>query len=255
MRGWHKIVESVLRPARPHLERCLAARESHLAARRLDESERARALRDCVQRIERERAVIFAANDGVVPAAMTDLEREWRALARVDRERGMMDLWARIAPAAWIDRKLWRDSDERVDAAIALASDVDGVEAAESAVRSLRTALATWGTTIGPRVRFRMHVEDSSHCEALLEAPLRAVTAHANEHAQQLEVDVHAAVLTRFPDRPCLARDLAHAAFADYMVRNAALPNPVIPLRALWTTGYTIAAIDVTGITLEVPAL
>jgi hypothetical protein len=32
-------------------------------------------------------------------------------------------------------------------------------------------------------------------------------------------------------------------------------PNPVSPLCELWKTGYVIAAIDASGVTLEIPRL
>jgi hypothetical protein len=156
--SWLKLVDSVLRPARPHLARCLLERERHLAARRLFAEERAGAITKCEARIESERAQVLAANDGVIRSRMTDLEREWRTLSRSDPEDGLMDLWARIAPVSWIDRKPWRDCApaERLDVAIALAADVDGVEVAESAVGSLRVALAAWGTSMGSPARVRV---------------------------------------------------------------------------------------------------
>jgi hypothetical protein len=69
---------------------------------------------------------------------------------------------------------------------------------------------------------------------------------------------VHQAALGRFPQRPLLARDLAQAAFVDCLCRAtslAARPDPVAPLRALWSTGYVLAAIDHSGVTLEIPRL
>jgi len=258
--SWQTVIDSLLRPARPHLERCLAEGEKHRAARRLVSEQRARALRDCELRIERARAAIFAANDGVVGASMTDLEREWRRRSRIDAESGWMDLWARIAPPSWIDEKRWRDTEgeHRLDAAIALASDVDGVEAAESAIDSLRVALAPWGTHIGPRVRFRLLEQDSEHCVALFAEPLRAALRLAHpvivDRAHRFEREVHEAALHRFDDRPLLARDLAHAAFVDYFCRFAQ-PNPVSAMCALWRTGYVVATIDAAGVTLEIPML
>src|SRR5688500_1122447 len=101
--SWQKVIDSVLRPARPELERCFAARAEYLVARQLHASERARAMKDCELRIEQARTMVFAANDGVVTARMTDLEREWRRLSRPDPDAKMMDLWAQIAPPSWID--------------------------------------------------------------------------------------------------------------------------------------------------------
>jgi hypothetical protein len=261
--SWQKVIDAVLRPARPDLERCLTEREHHLAARRLAGEERVRAIKNCERRIEDCRAAVFAANDGIVPALMTDLEREWRTLSRVDPDAGLMDLWARIAPPSWIDRKRWRETDAslRLDAAIALAADVDGVAAAESAIGSLRAALARWGTPFGAQVRWRLRPQDSEHTSALFAEPLRAAREAARpavlERATRLRDDVHLAALTRFPERPLLAQDLAHAAFVDLVWRAslAELPNPVGPLGELWKTGYTLATIDASGVTLEIPPL
>ena len=82
--SWLGLVDAMFCPERPHLERCLRERDHHLAARRLVDEERARAIARCEARIEEARADVFAANDGVVTARMTDLEREWRMLARGD---------------------------------------------------------------------------------------------------------------------------------------------------------------------------
>jgi hypothetical protein len=267
--SWLQLVASVLRPARPDLERCLREREPHLAAERAYGDERARAMAHCRASIENLRAQVFAEQDGVVPARMTDLERQWRALARSDRDGRLMDLWARIAPASWVDRKRWRDSEQgsQLDAALALAADVDGVEAAENALASLRVALAAWGTVIGPRVRWRWLEQDFSRTAELLTEPLReacevlaarGVQAVVLERAQQLEREVHEAAHARFPERTVLTRALAHAAFVDFIWRAAALsarPQPVTPLRELWATGYVLSDVDASGIAVEIPPL
>jgi len=251
LRGcWQEVVERVLTPARPDLERCLAERDAHLAARRL-------ALRDCELRIERARSDVFAANDGVVSATMTALEREWRALHRRDDE---MNLWSRIAPASWLDRKLYRDAEpgRRVEAAVALAADVEGVEAAERAIESLRELLAVWGATLAPRVRFVLGAPDSEHCARLLSAPLRAAKERvtALDRATRFEREVHDALLARHPERPVLGRDLAHAAFVDCLIHAAELsPNPVVPLRALWSAGYVLGSVDDAFVTLAIARL
>jgi len=154
---WLPVLDRVLRPARPDAERCVREGERHREARRIIEGARAASLAECAGRIERARAAVFAANDGTVPRLMTDLEREWLTLARTDPDGVLMDLWARIAPRSWHDHKRWRGSDAaaQLDAAIALASDVPGVEAAESAMGALRSSLGAWGTRIGARVRWR----------------------------------------------------------------------------------------------------
>jgi hypothetical protein len=247
--SWQRVVESLLRPTRPRLEQCLAEREALRPSRVAFAEERARAIRDCERRIEQERAAVFAANDGVISLAMTNLEREWRKLTRLDPDAGLMELWARIAPAAWIDRKRWRDTEPalRMDAAIALAADPNGVEAAETAIASLRAALAPRGIAIGPHVRWRAGAHDAEHNTALL----GAVVDVQPEYAARFKREVHDAVLSRLPERPLLARDVAHAAFVESVSREH--PSPVQHLRELWMTGYVISAVDEAGVTLELP--
>jgi hypothetical protein len=228
--SWQTVIDSMLRPARPHLARCLAEREKHFSAQRAISEERARAIRDCERRIEQARAIVFARQDGIVPLTMTELEREWRVLSRPDLDGALMDLWARIAPPSWIDRKRWRDSDptRRVDAAVALAADVEGVERAEMAIRSLRPS---------SRVRFRLQEQDSEHAPALF-----------GEGPTEIDRAVYDAMRERFPDRPLLARDVARVAFLDRVQQGFALVD-------LWKTGYVIAAMDASWVTLEIPPL
>jgi SAM-dependent methyltransferase len=52
---------------------------------------RAQAIADCERRIEDARATVLAKNDGVVTARMTDLEREWRTLARAVPGHDLVD--------------------------------------------------------------------------------------------------------------------------------------------------------------------
>jgi hypothetical protein len=228
-----------------------------------------RALESCRAGIEEARAAVFVADDGVIPARMTELEREWRRLSRSDPDGGLMDLWARIAPTAWLDRKRWRHSNPSgmLDTAVALAADVEGVDAAEAAVRSFGSALAAWGAPIGLLVRWRPLEADTDGVSPLLAQPLLAATeAVAQLHqgprmlelARELERAVHAAAMGRFPGRPLLAQALARAALLDRLLHAAAIlerPNPVTPLRELWHAGYTLAAGDATGVTLEFPPL
>ena len=266
--SWLQLVEGVLRPARPELEVCLREGELQRARVRALAEARTQALAECQRRIEAARAEIFAAGDGVVPLHMTELEREWRAAARsADADGGLMELWSRIAPPAWIDRKRWRDSDAsaQLDAALALAADVPGVEAAEAAIAALRVALVPWQTRISSRIAWRAFDADSDCVSALLAAPLQhahetVVTLDAGprilERAEQLERAVQAAALARFPERPLLAQALARAAFVDALLRAApepARPNPVTPLRALWQTGYALASVSDSAVTLEIP--
>ncbi len=261
--SWLELVDSaVLRPARPDFSRCARERDAHMAQRCGAAERRAQGLADCQRRIELVRADVLAANDGVVSAQMTTLEREWRMLSRTDAE-GVMDRWARIAPRTWHDRKRWQGSDaaHRLDAAVALAADVEGVEAAESAVDALRTALVPWHTNVAPRVRWRAVAAECESTEQVLSEPLRAARAVPSdrvlERAEQVEKEVLAAAQARFPQRPILARDIAHAAFVDSVwqaVPLAEAPNPAAALRRLWLAGYALAAVDAAWVTLELPA-
>ena len=267
--AWLKIVGRVLRPARPRLKECRRELDRHLEARRLVAERRAQAIARCVAEIETARAEVFAAQDGVVTSRMTELEREWRRLSRTDRDGELMELWARLVPPAWLDRKRWRDSAPaaQVDAAIALASDVEGVEAAEAALGALRVALAASGTSIPSRVRWTSFERDFEGTAELLAKPLRAaldalsVHDHASvalDRARALERDVHETARAGFPERVHLARALAHAAFVDCVWRAAGLDarmNPVTPLSELWRRGYVVSAIDERAVTLGIPAL
>ncbi len=266
--SWLELVDRMLCPARPLLDACLRAAEPHRVAARAASEQRARALSACQGRIEQARAAVFAAGDGIVPAGMTDLEREWRALLRSD-SRSRID---------GLEGRAWRPGRGSIASAgataprvrgstraIALAADVAGVEAAEAAVSSLRVALAPWGTSLGAVVRFRPFDSDSDCVTELLSKPLQAAlaelalrSARPLERAQQLESTVRAAASARFPDRPLLARGLAHAAYVDHVLRAAALadrPNPVRSLRELWQAGYGLAAVEPAGVTLELPPL
>lgn len=263
MRDWFQLVDTVLRPARPHLARCLDAREAHVAARR-DASERTgQAIKECERQIVALREVVFAANDGFVGARMTDLERTWRRLSRVDPDAGLMELWARIAPAPWLDQKRWRGSppEAQLEAAVLLAADVDGVEAAEAAVRSLRA---------GSKIAWSLHpdgaAKDADYTDLLLAEPEGApvppdLHPAIVERARRVEAEVREAVQRRFADRACLAHGIGRAAFADHVwhavhaSRNASErpANPAAALFALWKTGYVIASIEPSCITLEIP--
>jgi hypothetical protein len=265
---WLELLDRVLRPARPGLSRCLAERSRHLERGRDADAARALELSACEQRIIEARAAVFAAADGVVSAGMTELERQWRRLARLRAEQGMMELWASLSPASWIDHKRFRDSPPArwLDAAVALAADVEGVERAEQAVVALRLRLAPFGKQLAGHVRWRLLEQDPEPIGALLAgalraardacpAPQRATLLERGRHAERV---VLAAALERLPDRPLLARDVAHAAQVDCVWRLAGLPereNPVGALRALWQTGYVLSEVEPACITLELPPL
>ncbi len=268
--AWLELVGCVLRPARPALARCQLERERHRERQHVVDERRAQAIARCVAAIEAARADVFAANDGVVTSRMTELEREWRRLSRADRDGELMDLWTRMVPSSWLDRKRWRDSPSaaQLDAAIALASDVEGVERAEAAVAQLREALHPYGVVLPSRVRWVLLAPDFEDCAKILERPLRAVLdvlspsgPHAPavlERARSLEHEILEAARTRFPDRPLLTAAIAHAALVDHLWRVASpadRTNPVAPLRELWTTGYVLSNVDDFAVTLSVPAL
>jgi hypothetical protein len=266
---WLSLVDSVLRPARPELATCLVERARHAAEQRLAGEGRTRLRVACEASIESLRATVFAAKDGIVLSRMTDLEREWRRLSRTDPDGGLMELWARIAPPSFVDRKLWRDSDPaaKLDAAIALAADGDAVARAERAVESFRAALAPWGVTMGARIRWRPYEGDGDCVSELLAGPFRAafeelssrgVASVVLERAQRLERDVLDRARARFPDAPRLAGCLGHSAFVEYVFQAASLGgrlNPVTALRELLATGYVLSALDATAATLGFPPL
>jgi hypothetical protein len=270
---WFAVTERLLRPARPDLDRSAREAEIHRESLRASLDERALALARCVARIESTRAAVFAADDGAVPRLMTDLEREWLTLSRRDMDGELMGLWARMTPRSWHDRKRWRGTAAslQAEAATALASDVAGVEAAESAVMALRSALAAWGVHVGGRIRWRAFESDaesdSASVTTLLAEPRSAVEAalagHRAEQAirsrgERLKREVHELAVARLGGRPRLAEGIAHAALVDSLVRAAPLegrPNPVTPLSALWVTGYALAEADASGVTIELPRL
>src|SRR5262249_21783016 len=151
---------------------------------------------------------------------MTELEREWRMLSRSDPDGELMNLWARVAPSSWIDRKRWRDAAPaaRLDVVVALASDAEGVDTGAAAVDALRLALTEWEVPVGARTRWRPFEEDFDGVPELLAKPLRAASEALSRHdwetvalerAHHLERDVHEAALARFPERAHLARALA----------------------------------------------
>ncbi|AKU99826.1 hypothetical protein AKJ09_06490 [Labilithrix luteola] len=267
--SWSSLVGNILTPARPRLEACLRAREEHVETRRVLGQRRAKRIAECEARLVAAREEVFAAHDGVVTARMTDLEREWRALARQDPDNGLMDLWARIAPASWLDRKRWRDSDRaaQLDSAIALASDAAAVDEAERAVDVLRSSLAESGMIIGRRTKWHPADQDYAGTVELLASPVaRAREALATREGERMVVarahrcaeEVSAVVLERFSDRQVLAGAVGHAAFVDHLWRAARLPeraNPAAALHALWKTGYVLRTIEARDVVLAIPPL
>jgi hypothetical protein len=263
-RAWLEILERVLRPARPCLQQCLGAEAAHLTSLKQRAGVTLRAMASCERRIDDARAEVLGADDGVVTRRMTELEREWRRLSSPDLDGGLTDLWAKVAPPSWVDRKRFRDAGQgaKLAALVALASDPEGVEAAERAVVALRTTLAPHGLSLGQRIVWRPLAQDrecfapvlSARVRFAREACPRKIEARIMERAEEAAGELERAVLDRHPDRPLLAADLAAAFRLDFVWRAASLSeseNPVAPLRALYRTGYVPGAMDSASVALE----
>ena len=242
---------------------------------------RTQELADCRSRIEDARASVFAAGDGVVKANMTALEGEWLALARAERscEERTLALWNAIAPRHWAGRLRWPSTGDvaaDAEAAIALASDPEGVERAESCALRLASVLATWEFDVAPTVTWHVAREPQiARADALLERPLRALTdAIASTYgaealvarAHRVERDVLDAA-TQSPllstnEGLALAADLALVARVDFLWGACAVEarrvgaahddaaSPAAALLELWKTGYVLSAIGGQGVTL-----
>jgi hypothetical protein len=290
--SWNALVDAMLRPERPLLARCRARAEAHATAERRTAEHRAQALADCRARIEIARTSVFEAGDGVVDGRMTALEREWLALARGERsyEERMLVLWNEIAPRRWAGRLRWSSTGDKtadLDGAVALASDPEGVERAESCALRFASALSAWGFESGSTVTWRIAGEPTIDTPAhtLLDGPLRALAdaiapTYGAEalaaRAQRVERDVLDAAMDSplLSTREDLAADVALVARIDFSWRACALearcvpaghPNagrrfdelelPAAALLDLWRTGYVLCAIDGGGVTLGAPTL
>jgi len=283
--SWNELLGAVLRPARPLLMQCRARAAAHEHRERRRAEHREQALAACRTRIELARAVVFSAGDGVVNGQMTALEREWRALARAERsfEERTASLWHAVAPRRWTGRLRTLEPAGDAEAALALASDPEGVERAESCGLRLAAALSAWGLDVrAAAVRWRITPEPTldARAEALLDGPLRALTAAvaptygaealvARAHRLEREVLDAATGSPVLSTRPALAADLALAARVDFTWRacvaearrvpaghpNAGrafheLESPAAALLELWQTGYVLSALDGAGVTL-----
>lgn len=239
---WLEVLDRVLKPARPDLARCQEIRERDRSLRKASVDALGARMASCEARINAMRHDVFTSNDGVVGKRMTELEREWRLLHERSSDLGMMDLWAQVAPASWIDRKRWRDSAAplRLDAMIALASDVENVEKVEAAVHVLMPKA---------RVRWRMLEKDNETAVELL--------GPTNGERSGFEVRVHTAAIERFPERPGLARDITHAALVERMSQLASgkTPRGVCALKEIWMSGYVISEASERNVVVEIPPL
>lgn len=270
--AWSKLIERVLEPERRHLAHCDEARARWERMHRVDSEARSNALRACEARIEELRAEVFAASDGVVPARMTELEREWRWRARHDNEAELVALWAHVLPPlaspSWVDRKAWRDSEREswVEAAIALAADIDNVQAAEAAIERLRELVLPYGLALPRRTRWRLMAQEGPGAPQLFEGALehaRSACPPSEKDAIFVAADgesrrVYDSMVNHRPDLTNLASDFARATFLDFVWRASALrqgDNPVGALSDLWQKGYAIAEIEPHSIVLWLPPL
>jgi hypothetical protein len=266
--SWLGLLDHVLCPARPDLERCLDARARHVALRCARQAERSRAVALCVEQIDAARRAVFAADDGVVGARMTELERQWRRLSHADPEAGLMDLWVRLVSPASSDRKRWRDSaaSDWLEALVALAADEANVIAAEAAAVRFGELLSHHGVTVGTRVRWCFGAGQGRALLDSLAPALGFATQQCTERersailerAEREQQRIRLAAIARFADRPILAEELGLAAYVEFVWRAARLDdsqNPVAPLRSLWKTGYAVFALDGSALTLEIPPL
>ena len=252
---WNELLGTMLRPARPRLSQCRARANAHAIEERRDAELRTQALAHCRSRIEDARASVFAAGDGVVKADMTALEGEWLALARAERscEERTLALWNAIAPRHWAGQLRWPSTGDMaadVEAAVALASDPEGVERAEACALRLASVLSAWGFDVAPTVTWLVaRAPQITRAEALLERPLRALTdAIATTYgaealvarAHRVERDVLDAA-TQSPllstnetneTNEGLAADLALVARVDFLWRACAVESRRVPAHA-----------------------
>lgn len=276
---WNELLATLQRPSRPLLARCRARAEAHALVERRNAEDRAAALADCRERIERARAVVFAAGDGFVGADMTALEREWRTLVRREPspEARTRALWNAVAPRRWADRLRFTPEDVVNDAelTVALASDPDGVERAEACASQLASALRAWGVDLAPVITWTLASGsmEAARASTLFAAPLHALETmlsnaygggawSARGHRVHDEVLAAASAASHVPSQ--LGEDVAFVARFDFLLRACEvdgrfvhagrplqeLPSPAAPLVELWKTGYALGDVQKAGITL-----
>lgn len=253
----------VLRPARPERARCLAALDAYLAARDDRLQTRIRSLAEIEERIQRAREKVFGEGTGVVGAEMTALEREWREASRDVSQGAVLDrFWTQVAP------ERWRAEPPRVtgsaEAMATLASDPEGVEAAERAAASLRGALATWQVTIGARVEWCVarEITFAVRAEELFAGPVAALSELADHAAVQAAHRVRRDVRERLgaqktPTRnSSIAREIGVLAFGASLWESAAarldanVVDPFAPALEVWRLGYALTGADASGVVL-----
>lgn len=258
---WDRIVNGVLRPARPRLDRCVEAHRAYLAAVADRTHGHARTLADIENRLSRARERVFAEGSGKVPAEITAIEREWLAAARNPAPaRELETLWRQVAPERWLDGA--RPMPEGAEAVVTLASDPDGVEAAERAAHDLREALVPWGVTLGTGVHWVVSREltFALRAEELFAAPLAACAEAPHEIVQaghRLRRDLRDRLGAQtVPTRnSSIARELGLLAFGASVWETRKEPSPFAPALAIYTLGYAISAADSTGVTLTAIAV
>lgn len=279
--SWHELIGAVFRPERPRLSQCRARAQAY-AARESRSSERRNVeLADCRRRIEAARATVFAADDGIVGARMTELEREWITLARADRgaRTRILEVWNEIAPPHWRGRLRWDITDDLardLEAAVTLASDPSGVERAEDCALRFAAALSAWQPPLGSRLTWSVAPVPlvETRAEVLLAAPLVAIQSVVAASyggpailARAFDVERDVLALTSaapaLRDSEPLAADIAFAARVHFLWQVCLvdgrevggrsvtrLDNPVDALRDLWSTGYALGSADCHNLTL-----
>jgi hypothetical protein len=256
MTDWDRIVNGALRPARPRIDRCMEAYRAYVAAVADRMHGHARTLADIENRLSRARERVFAEGSGKVPAEVTAIEREWLAAARSKSPaRELETLWRQIAPERW-----QRPVPEGAEAMVTLASDPDGVDAAERAAASLREALAPWGVTLGPRVQWVVSREltFAVRAEELFAAPLATCAEAAHDvvqrgHRVRRDLRDRLGPQTIPTRNSSLAREIGIIAFGSTVREQGA--DPFAPALEIYALGYALTAADAAGVTITAVAI
>jgi hypothetical protein len=256
MIDWDAILARALRPARPRLDACLRAHREYAAAAADHAHGRTRRLVAIESRLNAARAKVFAAGNGVVPAEVTAIEREWLAEFRTPGPSRDLDvLWARMAPEHW---RASRVAPPTAEAMVALASDPDSVEAAERAASALRESLAPFGVVVGTRVDWIVASEIAFAVRAQeLFAAAMTTLGDVGHRAVQDAHRLRRNVRERLGDRDVvtrnssLGRELGWLAFASssWSAQRTDAP-PFAPVLEIYRLGYVPSAVDASGVTL-----
>jgi hypothetical protein len=151
---------------------------------------------------------------------------------------------------------------ESAEAIVTLASDPQGVEAAERAAAALREGLVPWGVQLGPRVQWVVSRELGFAVRAEeLFGPALAVCNEAGHetvqrgHRLRREVRERLGAQTIPSRNSSIARELGVLAFGSSIWESRTEPDPFAPALAIYALGYVPTAADEAGITLTAIAL